>query len=70
MMPCGHWLSHRRCITISNRLRLPVIAARRCTGTIILGDGSQWLYDFKRGVLVGPHPEPRNYSLSAPEKTE
>jgi len=66
-MPCGHWLGERGVRAIARRTGLPVVSARRCTGTLILDDGSQMLYDFARHVVLGPHPEPRNYA--EPEKT-
>lgn len=57
-MSCNHWLCERRVLAIARRLRLPVVAARRCTATLILADGSQLKYDFAAGVVVGPHPDP------------
>lgn len=66
-MSCGHWLGQRAVREIARRTGLPVVSARRCTGTLVLDDGSQMLYDFKRRIVLGPHPEPRNYAES--EKT-
>jgi hypothetical protein len=64
-MSCGHWLSARRVHTLARETGMPVVAARRCTGTLILATGEQIHYDFVQHRVVGPERWPGNYVIGA-----
>ena len=62
-MSCGHWLGPRRVRTLARRTGLPIVAARRCAGYIVLSDGTALPFDFRRS-RVPPAPTPaQRYGL-------
>lgn len=65
-MGCNHFLGARRRWTLACRLGLQgydVRVARVCNYELVLRDGRAFLFDFRRGVVRGPHPDPRRYCL-------